>query len=115
MLPRPPRSTLFPYTTLFRSPEISLEDKLCCTQLLLSSGATIHEINAIRKHLSTLKGGQLARVLGRVPGVSLILSDVVGDDLDTIASGALGRDRSGCRDCQDLLERPRIAHKVPAS
>ena len=97
------------------APEISLEDKLCCTQLLLSSGATIHEINAIRKHLSTLKGGQLARLLGRVPVVSLILSDVVGDDLDTIASGPLVPDRSTFRDCQEILERLRIAHKVPAS
>src|SRR5438034_8901437 len=114
MLPRPPRSTLFPYTTLFRSPEISLEDKLCCTQLLLSSGATIHEINAIRKHLSTLKGGQLARLLGRVPVISLILSDVVGDDLDTIASGPLVPDRSTFRDCQELRGKLRITHKVPA-
>ncbi len=92
---------------------ISLEDKLVCTRLLLESGASIHEMNAVRKHLSNLKGGGLARLLAGMPAVSLILSDVVGDDLDTIASGPLVPDRTTFQDCLEILQRLRIAAKVP--
>jgi glycerate 2-kinase len=67
--------------------DISLEDKQRTTQALLACGATIQEINCIRKHVSRLKGGRLAALLYPATTVNLILSDVVGDRLDTIASG----------------------------
>lgn len=96
------------------APGITLDDKLRCTQLLLRSSATIHEINAVRKHLSSLKGGGLARLLARNTVVSLILSDVVGDDLDTIASGPLVPDSTTFRDCRDIFDRHGIFGKLPA-
>jgi hydroxypyruvate reductase len=94
---------------------ISLADKLACTDALLKAGANIHELNAVRKHLSNLKGGGLARLLRRTPVVSLILSDVVGDALDTIASGPLEPDRTTFRECLEILERLGVAEKVPDS
>jgi len=93
---------------------LTLDDKLATTDLLLRAGATIHEMNAVRKHLSSLKGGGLARVLGGTPAVSLILSDVVGDDLDTIASGPLAPDRSTFSDCRQLLDRLDVWRRLPA-
>jgi glycerate 2-kinase len=92
---------------------ITLEDKLACTQLLLNAGATIHEMNAIRKHLSNLKGGGLARLLARATVISLILSDVVGDSLDTIASGPLVPDMTTYGDCLDILQKLQVAERVP--
>jgi len=73
---------------------ISLQDKQEVTGSLLASGATIAEINCLRKHLSRLKGGRLVSRLGGAQVVSLILSDVVGDRLDTIASGLTAPDES---------------------
>jgi glycerate 2-kinase len=95
------------------APGITLEDKLACTRLLMSSGATIQEMNAIRKHLSTLKGGGLARLLAGVPVMSLILSDVVGDDLDAIASGPLVPDTTTFRECREILRRFELEGRVP--
>lgn len=95
------------------APGLSLQDKLICTQLLLDSGATIREMNALRKHLSAVKGGGLARLLGQRPAVSLILSDVVGDRLDTIASGPLVPDGTTYAECLEILRRRRIADRVP--
>lgn len=92
---------------------ISLEDKLECTRLLLRAGANIHEMNAIRKHLSDLKGGGLARLLCRGNVLSLILSDVVGDSLDTIASGPLVPDKSTFADCLEILSKFDITDLVP--
>jgi glycerate 2-kinase len=97
------------------APGITLEDKLACTRLLLNSGATIQEINAVRKHLSRLKGGGLARLLSGVPVVSLILSDVVGDDLDTIASGPLVPDSTTFAQCNEILRRYRLRDSVPSA
>jgi hydroxypyruvate reductase len=94
--------------------DLTLEDKLVTTDLLLRAGATIHEMNAVRKHLSSLKGGGMARLLAGTPVVSLILSDVVGDDLDTIASGPLSPDRSTFVDCRQLLDRLGVWRRVPA-
>lgn len=94
---------------------ISLEDKLACTRLLLNSGASIHEFNTIRKHLSNLKGGGLARLLSKATAVSLIISDVVGDPLDTIASGPLVPDTSTYADCLDIIQGLKIANEVPPS
>jgi glycerate 2-kinase len=92
---------------------LTLEDKLATTDLLLRAGATIHEMNAVRKHLSSLKGGGMARLLAGTPVVSLILSDVVGDDLDTIASGPLAPDRSTFADCREVLDRLGLWKRVP--
>ena len=92
---------------------ITLEDKLACTDVLLRAGANIRELNAIRKHLSNLKGGGLARLLRRTPVISLILSDVVGDALDTIASGPLVPDPTTFRECLDILERLGVTDQVP--
>jgi len=95
------------------APGITLEDKLACTRLLLNSGATIQEMNAIRKHLSNLKGGGLARLLAGVPVLSLILSDVAGDDLDAIASGPLVPDTTTFHDCNAILRRFQLEGMVP--
>ncbi|MGH7929192.1 MAG: glycerate kinase type-2 family protein, partial [Candidatus Binatia bacterium] len=66
---------------------ITLDDKRKTTQLLLDCGATIQEANVIRKHISKVKGGRLARLAFPATVISLILSDVVGDDVGSIASG----------------------------
>ncbi|MCF8114004.1 MAG: glycerate kinase [Desulfotignum sp.] len=92
---------------------ISLADKQDTTRLLLGCGATIHEINTIRKHLSRIKGGQLCAAAGRARVISLILSDVVGDDLDIIGSGMTAPDTGYFRDCQAILGHYRIWDTVP--
>ena len=95
------------------APGISLADKQQTTRLLLSCGADIGEINAIRKHLSQLKGGNLARLAHPAPVISLIVSDVVGDRLDVIASGPTVGDQSTWREMAAILERHRIRDQVP--
>ncbi|UPM44982.1 glycerate kinase type-2 family protein [Halocatena salina] len=83
---------------------ISLADLQTVTNDLLASGATIHEINVLRKHISKLKGGQLARVAAPATVVGLTVSDVVGDDLDVIASGPLVPDTSTFQDAIDIID-----------
>jgi glycerate 2-kinase len=95
------------------APGITLQDKLACTQLLLNSGADIHDLNAVRKHLSAIKGGWLARMLAPAKVISLILSDVVGDDVGTIASGPMTPDPSTFGDCIGILEKLQILEQVP--
>jgi len=94
---------------------ISLEEMKILTDALLRVGATINEINAIRKHLDALKGGKLARLAYPAHVVSLILSDVVGNPLDVIASGPTVPDRSTFREAYGLLERYDLLEKVPSS
>jgi len=94
---------------------VSLADKQTVTALLHSSGATIGEMNAVRKHLSELKGGGLARSFRGRWLVSLIISDVVGDPLDVIASGPTAADHSTFADALAVLERHRLADRVPAA
>ena len=94
---------------------IDLADKQAATKNLLACGATIHEINAIRKHLSRAKGGQLAAAAHPAAVVSLILSDVVGDDLDVIGSGPTVPDRSSYRDALEILQRYEIWERTPDS
>lgn len=94
---------------------ISLADKQATTKNLLACGATIHEINTIRKHLSRAKGGQLARAAHPAKVLSLILSDVVGDDLDVIGSGPTVPDRSSFQDTMDLFKRYDIWDRIPNS
>ncbi len=92
---------------------VSLADKQETTRILLACGASIHEINTLRKHLSVIKGGQLAAAAAPATVVSLILSDVVGDDLDAIASGPTVADNSTFADCLHILARYDIADRLP--
>jgi glycerate 2-kinase len=94
---------------------VSLEDKQETTKLLLACGATIHEINAVRKHLSVIKGGGLARAAYPATLITLILSDVIGDDLDSIASGPCVPDHSTFADCRAIFRRYAIEAQVPPS
>jgi len=85
-------------------PEIGLEGLQSLTEQLLASGADIHEINIVRKHLSRVKGGGLAKTAYPAEILTLILSDVVGDDLDVIASGPTVPDSSTFSDAERVLE-----------
>jgi hydroxypyruvate reductase len=95
-------------------PGISLKDKQTTTRLLLRSGATIREMNIVRKHLSLLKGGGLARST-RARIVTLVLSDVIGDDLGSIGSGPTAQDSSTFADAIKILQQHRLSHAVPSS
>ena len=92
---------------------LSLENKQEVTQLLLECGADIHEINALRKHISQVKGGRLARLAYPSATICLILSDVIGDDLGTIASGPTVPDPTSYGDCLRILQKYRILERVP--
>jgi glycerate 2-kinase len=94
---------------------ITLADKQALTQALLRSGATINEINTIRKHLSQVKGGRLAQAAYPATLISLILSDVVGSPLDFIASGPTVPDTTTFQDAYDLLQRYGLWEQVPES
>ena len=94
---------------------VTLEEKQSVTRLLLASGANIHEINAVRKHISRIKGGQLARSAEPAHVEALLLSDVVGDDLDVIGSGPTAPDASTFARAIQILEKYAILERVPAS
>jgi hydroxypyruvate reductase len=93
---------------------VSLEDKAAATSLLLRAGASIHELNAVRKHLSRLKGGGLALRAARARVAALVLSDVVGDDLSTIGSGPAFPDATTFGDALAVLRRRRVLGEAPA-
>lgn len=93
---------------------LTLEDKRDVTKILLAVGANIQEINTLRKHLSQVKGGRLAKIAHPATLISLILSDVIGDDLDSIASGPTVPDRSTFRDCVDIVEKYQITDRLPS-
>jgi len=93
---------------------VTLTDKQRTTRLLLRSGATINEINVVRKHLSLVKGGGLALSTG-AKVVTLLLSDVLGDDLGSIGSGPTAGDPSTFRDAVEVLQRYRCWHAVPVA
>jgi glycerate 2-kinase len=95
--------------------ELSLEDVQQTTQALLRAGATINELNAVRKHLSRISGGQLARAATPARVLSLILSDVIGSPLDVIASGPTAPDPTTFRDALDILKRYGLADAVPTA
>lgn len=86
------------------APGVSLADKRSITKTLLRAGASIAEINCVRKHLSAIKGGRLAAA-SRAPIISLIVSDVVGDDPAVIASGPTVPDPTTCADARGVLAR----------
>jgi len=104
-------SALLPYP----AEGLTLEDKQQVTQRLLEVGANIHEINALRKHLSQVKGGRLAGLAYPSTLISLILSDVIGDDLDTIASGPTVPDHSTFADCLRIVKKYDLRDKIPAA
>ncbi|MEO8100211.1 MAG: glycerate kinase [Acidobacteriota bacterium] len=87
------------------APLLTFEGKQAITRTLLNAGATIHELNTVRKHLSTLKGGQLAALAYPARVLALILSDVIGDDLDVIGSGPTVADRSEALDAREVFEK----------
>lgn len=92
---------------------LSLDDKAAVTRELLACGAGIKEINAVRRHLSAVKGGRLAEALAPATVVTLALSDVIGDELSSIASGPTVPDPTSWRDALAVLWRYNIAKKVP--
>lgn len=96
-------------------PGVELADKAAVTSALLRAGATIHELNAVRKHLSRLKGGGLVRAAQGARVAALVLSDVVGDDLSTIASGPTAPDPTTFADAVAVLEKRRAWKGAPAA
>jgi len=94
---------------------VSLQDKRRVTDALLKSGATINEINTVRKHISGLKGGWLAKKAYPATVVNLILSDVVGDPLDSIASGPTVPDPTTFQDAVGILKHHGLWTKMPIS
>jgi len=94
---------------------ISLGEKQKITELLLKSGATIYEMNMVRKHISRVKGGRLAELAYPARVISLILSDVIGDRLDVIASGPTSPDPSTFHNALHVLEKYRLMDKTPES
>ncbi len=93
---------------------LTLADKQATHGALIDCGAAIHEINAVRKHISGIKGGRMAEAVWPAAMVTLILSDVVGDDLDVIASGPTVADQSTFAECQMIFEKYAIQDKIPA-
>lgn len=94
---------------------ISLQEKQRITDTLLKSGADIREINAVRKHISLVKGGKLAKLAYPATVISLILSDVVGDKLDTIASGPFSPDETTYEDVLDIFRKYGLEDRIPHS
>ena len=92
--------------------KITLEDKIFMTNLLLKTGASIQEINCVRKHISKIKGGKILESM-RCKGISLVMSDVEGDDLSSIASGTTFADNTTYKDALDVLEKYNLRKKTP--
>lgn len=84
---------------------LSLAEKVEITRQLLERGADIHQMNTVRKHLSRIKGGQLAAMASPAAVISLILSDVIGDDVETIGSGPTAADSTTVEDVRAVLKR----------
>ncbi|MFH1403314.1 MAG: DUF4147 domain-containing protein [Candidatus Altiarchaeota archaeon] len=94
---------------------VSLEDYVSVSRMLLNSGASIDEFNAVRKHLDELKGGGLLKYCGKASVLSLVISDVVGDRLDVIASGPTCPDESTFSDSVRILRDYGLWNKIPES
>jgi hydroxypyruvate reductase len=97
----------------FPAQPLTLEMKQETTRLLLNSGANINEINTVRKHLSSIKGGWLAALAYPAAVLSLILSDVIGNNLDVIGSGITAPDSSTYADAREILDRFQLLSRVP--
>ncbi|MEJ2249945.1 MAG: DUF4147 domain-containing protein [Candidatus Lokiarchaeota archaeon] len=107
-------SSILPYP----KKDIKLQDLINVTSLLLGCGASIHEVNTIRKHLSDIKGGNFARWVQEKTGatlISLIISDVVGDNLDSIASGPTVPDTTTYEDAWKIIVKYGLTKKIPKS
>nr|XP_033781681.1 glycerate kinase [Geotrypetes seraphini]XP_033781682.1 glycerate kinase [Geotrypetes seraphini]XP_033781683.1 glycerate kinase [Geotrypetes seraphini]XP_033781684.1 glycerate kinase [Geotrypetes seraphini]XP_033781685.1 glycerate kinase [Geotrypetes seraphini]XP_033781686.1 glycerate kinase [Geotrypetes seraphini]XP_033781687.1 glycerate kinase [Geotrypetes seraphini] len=96
-------------------PPVTLEEKQTVTKMLAARGATIHELNTVRKSLSRLKGGGLAQAAYPAQVLSLILSDVIGDSLDIIASGPTVPSSHSASDCLQILGKYNLQHAMPAA
>lgn len=92
---------------------ITLQEKQDTTRLLLECGANIVELNAVRKHLSRVKGGGLARAAFPATVVSLMLSDVIGDPMDVIASGPTVPDTSTFKTCAEIFQKYEVSNRLP--
>jgi len=92
---------------------ISLKDLEQANEILLKSGADINEINAIRKHISQVKGGKLAEKFHPATIISLIISDVIGDDLSVIASGPTAPDKTKFKNALDVIEKYELTNSLP--
>ena len=102
-------------SSLLAWPEgISLSDKIQTTKILLNSGATIQEINCVRKHLSKIKGGRLVEEIP-CDAVSLVVSDVLGDDLSSIASGITYFDNTKFAQALKIIKKYSLQNKIPKS
>src|SRR3972149_4463742 len=93
---------------------ITLNDKIETTRLLLSAGADIEGLNTVRKHLSKVKGGRLSEIPYPATLITLMLSDVIGDRLDVIASGPTVPDNSTFKDAMDVIKKYNLVDKLPA-
>ena len=93
--------------------DLTLQDKKAATALLLNSGASISELNAVRKHLSKVKGGRLAMAAYPARILTLVVSDVIGDRQDVIASGPTASDGSAYNDALDAIEKYGLEEKMP--
>jgi hydroxypyruvate reductase/glycerate 2-kinase len=104
-------------SALFVSPceGITLEEKQSITDMLLKAGADITELNSVRKHLSKVKGGRLAEAAYPAEVISLMISDVIGDSLDVIASGPTAPDGSTYQDALDVISRYGLSGSAPES
>ncbi len=94
---------------------LTLADLEVASRTLMNAGADIAELNTVRKHLSGFKGGRLGAACGSATLVTLIVSDVVGDAVDVIASGPTVADRSSFGDALDVVKRRGVRHAVPAT
>lgn len=102
-------SALLPYPM----PPLTLDDKTKVTELLLKGGATINQINCVRKHLSAIKGGRLAEMAAPADSHALLLSDVIDDDTSVIASGPTVADPSTYQDAISILESLQLWNEIP--
>lgn len=93
--------------------DIKLNDKLSATKLLLESGASIDELNAVRKHLSQIKVGRLAEIAAPASVVTLIISDVIGDRLESIGSGITVSDTTTFNDCLNIIDKYELWNLLP--
>ena len=99
----------------FPADNITLEDKIQTTKILLNAGATIQELNTVRKHISAIKGGQLAKYVYPATIISLIISDVIGDQLDVIGSGLTVPDPTTFEDSWNVVIKYKLENKIPHS
>jgi hydroxypyruvate reductase len=95
------------------APGLTLADKQAINRALLRSGAGIAEMNCVRKHLSAIKGGRLVQIAYPATVLTLILSDVIGDDPSTIGSGLTAPDPTSVEDAQAILDQFKIRTKLP--